>query len=154
MSRRPCGPEWALRSGGLGPPVPTVEAEEGQKAASTERALYTCAPGCCSRDFFAYIERGPGDRQRKRWTSNEEKNKNPSTLTARPATTLASRNKMKQWVTNQDGLDKVKLVEAPMPEDPKEGEVLVKINSVSLNFRDTEGDLRPPHGRLRKRRTG
>ena len=51
---------------------------------------------------------------------------------------------MKQWITNQDGLEKVKLVEAPMPEDPKEGEVLVKINSVSLNFRDTEGDLRPP----------
>ena len=51
---------------------------------------------------------------------------------------------MKQWITNQDGLEKVKLVEVPMPEDPKEGEVLVKINSVSLNFRDTEGDLHSP----------
>jgi len=49
---------------------------------------------------------------------------------------------MKQWVTNQDGLDKLRLVEAPEPKasDLKEGEVLVKIHRVSLNFRDTEGE--------------
>ncbi|KAK8064991.1 hypothetical protein PG997_011738 [Apiospora hydei] len=46
---------------------------------------------------------------------------------------------MKQWVTNQDGLEKIQLVQdAPMPEGLKEGEVLVKINRVSLNYRDTE----------------
>jgi NADPH:quinone reductase-like Zn-dependent oxidoreductase len=49
---------------------------------------------------------------------------------------------MKQWVTNQDGLDKLRLVEVPEPQasDLIEGEVLVKIHSVSLNFRDTEGE--------------
>jgi NADPH:quinone reductase-like Zn-dependent oxidoreductase len=46
---------------------------------------------------------------------------------------------MKQWVTKQDGLDKLRLVEVPEPSDLKEGEVLVKIHCVSLNFRDTEG---------------
>ncbi|KAI0444405.1 hypothetical protein F4803DRAFT_560932 [Xylaria telfairii] len=45
---------------------------------------------------------------------------------------------MKQWVTNQNGLDKLRLVDVPEPSELKEGEVLVKINSVSLNFRDTE----------------
>ncbi|KAH8674165.1 oxidoreductase [Xylariales sp. PMI_506] len=47
---------------------------------------------------------------------------------------------MKQWVTNQDGLDKLQLVEAPMPDESglKENEVLVKISRVSLNYRDTE----------------
>ncbi|RWA09127.1 hypothetical protein EKO27_g5982 [Xylaria grammica] len=45
---------------------------------------------------------------------------------------------MKQWVTNQNGLDKLRLVDAPEPSGLKEGEVLVKIHSVSLNFRDTE----------------
>ncbi|TKA30962.1 hypothetical protein B0A50_01930 [Salinomyces thailandicus] len=44
---------------------------------------------------------------------------------------------MKQWVTAQDGLDNLRLVEAETP-SPKEGEVLVKINTVSLNYRDTE----------------
>lgn len=47
--------------------------------------------------------------------------------------------KMKQWVTKADGLDKLRLVDVPEPSELKEGEVLVKIHSVSLNFRDTEG---------------
>ncbi|KAI3324671.1 hypothetical protein HD806DRAFT_521760 [Xylariaceae sp. AK1471] len=46
--------------------------------------------------------------------------------------------KMKQWVTRQDGLDKLRLVDVPEPSDLKEGEVLVKIHRVSLNFRDSE----------------
>lgn len=46
---------------------------------------------------------------------------------------------MKQWVTNQNGLDKLRLVDVLEPSELKKGEVLVKINSVSLNFRDTEG---------------
>ncbi|KAI1811294.1 hypothetical protein GGS20DRAFT_579170 [Poronia punctata] len=47
---------------------------------------------------------------------------------------------MKQWVSNQDGLDKLRLVDVPEPDISalKEGEVLVKIYCVSLNFRDTE----------------
>ncbi|KAI8955695.1 oxidoreductase [Xylaria longipes] len=45
---------------------------------------------------------------------------------------------MKQWVTNHSGLDKLRLVDVPEPSELKEGEVLVKIHSVSLNFRDTE----------------
>lgn len=45
---------------------------------------------------------------------------------------------MKQWVTTQKGLDDLKLTSAPLPE-PGVGEVLVKVNAVSLNFRDTEG---------------
>lgn len=45
---------------------------------------------------------------------------------------------MKQWVTHQDGLDKLKMVIVPMPEELKDGEVLVKVARVSLNYRDTE----------------
>jgi hypothetical protein len=50
---------------------------------------------------------------------------------------------MKQWITNQDGLENIKLVDAPAPDAAglKEGEVLVKVNRVSLNYRDTEGEL-------------
>lgn len=44
---------------------------------------------------------------------------------------------VKQWTTAQDGLDKLKPGEAPMPV-PGPGEVLVKINAVALNYRDTE----------------
>ncbi|KAI6889976.1 NAD(P)-binding protein [Hortaea werneckii] len=44
---------------------------------------------------------------------------------------------MKQWVTAQNGLDNLRLVEAKKP-SPKDGEVLVQINAVSLNYRDTE----------------
>lgn len=47
---------------------------------------------------------------------------------------------MKQWITNQDGLDKLTMVtDAPVPEVLGEGEVLVKVNRVALNYRDTEG---------------
>ncbi|KAK8013069.1 hypothetical protein PG991_010444 [Apiospora marii] len=46
---------------------------------------------------------------------------------------------MKQWITNQDGLENLRLVQdAPMPAGLKKGEVLVKVNRVSLNYRDTE----------------
>ncbi|KAI0548909.1 hypothetical protein F4679DRAFT_573888 [Xylaria curta] len=45
---------------------------------------------------------------------------------------------MKQWFAYQNGLDKLRLVDVPEPSELKEGEVLVKIHSVSLNFRDTE----------------
>ncbi|KAI1155505.1 hypothetical protein F4825DRAFT_459667 [Nemania diffusa] len=45
---------------------------------------------------------------------------------------------MRQWVTNQTGLGKLRLANVPEPSELKEGEVLVKIHSVSLNFRDTE----------------
>ncbi|KAI7537261.1 NAD(P)-binding protein [Hortaea werneckii] len=44
---------------------------------------------------------------------------------------------MKQWVTAQNGLDNLRLVEAEKP-SPQDGEVLVQINAVSLNYRDTE----------------
>ncbi|KAI5369509.1 Putative GroES-like superfamily, alcohol dehydrogenase-like, NAD(P)-binding domain superfamily [Septoria linicola] len=46
-------------------------------------------------------------------------------------------SQIKQWTSGLDGLDKLQLSTAAMPE-PKEGEVLVKILSVSLNYRDTE----------------
>jgi len=57
---------------------------------------------------------------------------------------------MKQWTTKQDGLDKLQLVTdapAPSPESLKDGEVLVKVNRVSINYRDTEGRSRLPHNR-------
>ncbi|TKA30222.1 hypothetical protein B0A54_15416 [Friedmanniomyces endolithicus] len=44
---------------------------------------------------------------------------------------------MKQWVTAQNGLDNLTLTTGPKP-TPGDGEVLVKINTVSLNYRDTE----------------
>ncbi|KAF5027440.1 hypothetical protein F66182_461 [Fusarium sp. NRRL 66182] len=43
----------------------------------------------------------------------------------------------KQWTTGQDGLDKLQFGEGKVPE-PKDGEVLVKIHAVGLNYRDTE----------------
>ncbi|EME50225.1 hypothetical protein DOTSEDRAFT_68935 [Dothistroma septosporum NZE10] len=43
----------------------------------------------------------------------------------------------KQWRTDQGGLDNLTFTTADVPE-PKDGEVLVKINAVSLNYRDTE----------------
>lgn len=44
----------------------------------------------------------------------------------------------RQWQTRQDGLDKVFQSSGPVP-TPGDGEVLVRIKSVSLNYRDTEG---------------
>ncbi|KAF4970707.1 hypothetical protein FSARC_2338 [Fusarium sarcochroum] len=43
----------------------------------------------------------------------------------------------KQWTTGQDGLDKLQFGEGKVPE-PKDGEVLVKVLAVGLNYRDTE----------------
>lgn len=48
--------------------------------------------------------------------------------------------KIKQWKSGQNGLDKLYMEEADMP-TPGEDEVLVEIHSVSLNYRDTEGTL-------------
>lgn len=44
----------------------------------------------------------------------------------------------KQWTTDQNGLDKLQPTEANVPK-PKDGEVLVKVLAVALNYRDTEG---------------
>lgn len=44
----------------------------------------------------------------------------------------------KQWTTAQDGFDSLAMREVDLPE-VKDGEVLVKISAVSLNYRDTEG---------------
>lgn len=45
---------------------------------------------------------------------------------------------IKKWETNQDGLDNLHLTSGPVPEVTEE-HVLVKVNAVSLNYRDTEG---------------
>ncbi|KUL85989.1 hypothetical protein ZTR_06530 [Talaromyces verruculosus] len=42
-----------------------------------------------------------------------------------------------QWVTAQDGLDKLRLIKASLPK-PGPNEVLVKVHSVALNYRDIE----------------
>jgi len=47
-----------------------------------------------------------------------------------------------QWVTLEDGLDKLKRSSAPIPK-PGKDEVLVEISAVSLNYRDTEGKSHP-----------
>lgn len=49
-------------------------------------------------------------------------------------------SKIKQWTTGQDGLENLKLGEADL-QGPKDGEVLVKVLCVALNYRDTEGLL-------------
>ena len=46
---------------------------------------------------------------------------------------------MKQWRTDFSGLTNLKQEDALVSE-PVEDEVLVKINAVSLNFRDVEGE--------------
>lgn len=51
---------------------------------------------------------------------------------------MAQPSEIRQWTTSQDGLDTLKLQTAPFPE-PGKKEVLVKIHTVSLNYRDTEG---------------
>ena len=53
---------------------------------------------------------------------------------------------VKQWLTLQNGLDKVYQGTAPMPSAGKD-EVLVEIRAVSLNYRDTEG-LNSPFGQV------
>ncbi|KAF4985205.1 hypothetical protein FDECE_16734 [Fusarium decemcellulare] len=50
---------------------------------------------------------------------------------------MALPSKNKQWTTGQDGLDNLEFTEGEVAE-PKDGEVLVKIHAVSLNYRDTE----------------
>ncbi|KAJ4295273.1 hypothetical protein N0V90_007284 [Kalmusia sp. IMI 367209] len=45
--------------------------------------------------------------------------------------------KLKQWLTGQDGLDKLRLNEVDCPV-PGMDEVLVEVHAVSLNYRDTE----------------
>lgn len=47
-------------------------------------------------------------------------------------------DKTKQWTTLQDGVNKLKEGEIDTP-TPKDGEVLVRIRTVSLNYRDVEG---------------
>jgi hypothetical protein len=51
---------------------------------------------------------------------------------------MAPPRKTKQWTTGLDGLENLQLREAELP-SLKDGEVLVKISAVSLNYRDTEG---------------
>ncbi|KAK9437431.1 Alcohol dehydrogenase superfamily, zinc-type [Metarhizium brunneum] len=46
-------------------------------------------------------------------------------------------DKMKQWTTGLDGIDKLQMEEADVLR-PGDGEVLVKIHAVSLNYRDKE----------------
>lgn len=45
---------------------------------------------------------------------------------------------MKEWITDFSGLANLKQQAVPIPE-PVAGEVLIRINAVSLNFRDVEG---------------
>lgn len=49
---------------------------------------------------------------------------------------------IQQWATPLRGLDSLRQTEVPMP-TPKQGEVLVEIHTVSLNYRDVEGVLIP-----------
>jgi NADPH:quinone reductase-like Zn-dependent oxidoreductase len=51
---------------------------------------------------------------------------------------MAPPQKIKQWMTGQDGLDKLWMGEAECP-TPGEDEVLVEVRAVSINYRDTEG---------------
>lgn len=48
---------------------------------------------------------------------------------------------MKQWITDYTGVQNLKQESAPVPQ-PGEGEVLVKVHTVSINFRDIEGAFR------------
>lgn len=53
---------------------------------------------------------------------------------------------VKQWESDQKGIENLKLAEAPMPK-PGKDEVLVKISTVSLNYRDAEGKPLSPSAR-------
>ena len=44
---------------------------------------------------------------------------------------------IKQWETSQDGVNNLKQTTVPIP-TPGPNEVLVKISTVSINYRDTE----------------
>jgi hypothetical protein len=46
-----------------------------------------------------------------------------------------------RWISGMDGIEKIQLVDTEMPK-PGANQVLVKINTVSLNYRDTEGNLK------------
>ncbi|KAF1911456.1 hypothetical protein BDU57DRAFT_591072 [Ampelomyces quisqualis] len=48
-----------------------------------------------------------------------------------------AQQKIKHWVTGQDGLDRLRMEETECP-SPGQDEVLVEVHSVSLNYRDTE----------------
>lgn len=49
---------------------------------------------------------------------------------------------IQQWVTPLEGLDSLRQTEAPMA-SPGQGEVLVEVHAVSLNYRDVEGSSEP-----------
>ena len=51
---------------------------------------------------------------------------------------MAPPQRIRQWLTEQNGLDKLRLDEADCPK-PGQDEVLVEVHAVSLNYRDTEG---------------
>lgn len=66
--------------------------------------------------------------------------------TLRPTSLLSEEmTEIKQWTTAFDGLDKLQFTTAAAKPEPKDGEVLVKILTVSLNYRDTEGEKFPAH---------
>ncbi|KAJ5601207.1 hypothetical protein N7510_010741 [Penicillium lagena] len=48
---------------------------------------------------------------------------------------------VQQWITPLQGLDSLRQTEVPMP-TPSQGEVLVEIHAVSLNYRDVEGEYK------------
>jgi hypothetical protein len=65
------------------------------------------------------------------WTSPPQK---PSFTTA---ATMSLPTQTRQWLTTQSGISNLTLSSSPLP-SPGPGEVLVKIHTVSLNYRDTE----------------
>jgi NADPH:quinone reductase-like Zn-dependent oxidoreductase len=61
---------------------------------------------------------------------------------------MAQLTKTKQWVTKQDGIENLEQETVSLPQ-PVDGEVLVKILAISLNYRDTEGmDILLPNPHL------
>jgi hypothetical protein len=53
------------------------------------------------------------------------------------ASNMAPPSKNKQWISGQDGIENLKQTESDVP-IPGPNEVLVQINTVALNYRDTE----------------